>query len=673
MSELILFIISTLAVFVALMLFPKNVAKQNGATWTIVAVLTIICSWVFFGGIVNLIGVKLNLYSLSAINISLTVAAAVGIAINKKTQKYYVKCADVVMLMGMLVLAVAVGMLRFDVRLDIFAYGADDSVRHFANARDLALTGVISSGKYAMNLIDMVFIRCLAPLLPEIQWYRAFLVADIFLWFMMGAMFWTLIRRFTESRYARILGYGFTFMYMLGYPLLNMMFGFEYLGAGILFITYLLWVIQKMDYREIPEWMSIAFFTLANAAICVSYTQFAPVILLGELVYLVIFFGRKKKLMSVSAMVTLLIGFGAPGALCISYIAPRYWAGLMPVIGLFICAILLITVIIFVALKIRANKLKTTVSNEWKSCLSYMSKNKVARIALIVVVLSVLAVVLYRYVFVGMIVKYATKEGGMALDGSIYREPYANFLILAFPMLMYVADAVKKRKNDAALWMTAGAVIFSAWLLYCVFQGSIGSYYFYKMHFLFWLFLFYCAFRQSVALTGEARRMMTIYLSGVMVLFAVLLTGGENKLIKGHEHLWKDNISSRLFGVYTENMRMLNEGGNVDRDMQTIYSKVAEIVEIRGGVFIPYFGEELRHLTEYYYNLTGQDPKQHPDHLNDKYYPSYDLWSDLQEMGVIYIFVQKDCKSMPKKYLKEFEDMQLIFENDYGKILKLNY
>ena len=56
MSELILFIISTLAVFVALMLFPKNVAKQNGATWTIVAVLTIICSWVFFGGIVNLIG-----------------------------------------------------------------------------------------------------------------------------------------------------------------------------------------------------------------------------------------------------------------------------------------------------------------------------------------------------------------------------------------------------------------------------------------------------------------------------------------------------------------------------------------------------------------------------------------------------------------------------------------
>ncbi len=664
MSELILFIISTIIACVTLMLFPKNVAKQNGITWLVATGLTLICSWVFFGGIVNLLGVRLNLYTISVINITIAAVTTVGISIKKKTQKYYIDFNDVAIMFVMLVIAVAIGLVRFNIRMDIFAYGSDDSVRHFNYARNLANTGMIDNGKYVMHLVDMVFIRCFSPFLSELQWHRAFMLADIFLFFIQGAMFWTWIRRFINGKYSLILGYGFTIMYMLGYPLMNMLYGFEYLGAGVLVINYLLWIIQKMDYDEITEWMSVPLITIANAAVCLSYTQFAPVVLLGELVYLLLYFKAKKQLLSARALTTLGIGFGAPGALCISYIAPRYWAQIVPIMGIGIGAILLIATVVFIIIKIRFLQLKINMSDVWKNFQKYMNEHTKLRIILTCIIIFVLVVVAYRYVFLGMIVRYTTQEGGMALDGSIYREPYANFVVLALPMLMYVTGAIKKRKNDAVLWMMAGTVVFAAWLGYCVIKGSIGSYYFYKMHFLFWLFLFGCAFRQLVWLTGKARRIVIIYLSGAMLLFAVVIaSAGKTQ---------GNSIFARVFDVYSENVRMLETGGNVDRDMQSIYSKAAEIVEIK-DVFIPYFGEELRHLREYYYYLSGQNPQDHPFHLNDKYYPSYDIWKDLTEMGVRYIFVQNNCKAMPEKYLEEFEDMRVVYENEYGKILALDY
>lgn len=671
MAEFLIFIVSALILCVLLMMVPKNVARQNGTVWLIITVITMICCWVFFAGIMNFMGIRINLYALSGINAVVSILAAVYVIRKKKTQKYYIDWKDILILCILALITLLTGKIRYGMHLDVFAYASDDSSRHFAYARNLVETGRITQAKYVMYLIDMVFIKCMDPFIGFFNWHRAFMIADMFLWFMMGAMFWAWIRRFIEGKYSLIAGYGFTFVYFLGYPLLNLLYGFEYLGAGILMINFLLWIIQKMDFDELLDWMSIGLLMLANTSVCLSYTQFAPAVFVGEAIYFILFFKKRKKLVSLEALAVLILGMAVPGALCISYVASRYWEKFLPVILLAAVGIVLLVLVILAVLCFQAGHEKKKLSRVWRQDIEMLARRKWLKIVLGSIVTVVVIIVAYRYVFQGMIVQFATKDQGMVLDGSIYREPYSNFLILMFPMILYIVDCIKKKQNDAVLWMSLCTVVFSGWILYCVLQGSIGSYYFYKMHFLFWLFLFCCAFRKTVCAKGEERRVITIYLLSAMALFLVFLTGREQSLIEHDDWLWEDNVSGKLFGVYQQNMEMLEGGGNVNHDMQTIYNKVAEIVE-REDTFVPYFGEELRYLKEYYYHLTNQDPDRHPEELNSDDYPSYDIRKDLEDLGIKYIFVQKNYNGPYEEYQSEFNVMWTEFENDYGWILKLD-
>lgn len=671
MAEVIIFVITTLILGAFIMLIPKNVARQNAVVWLVATCLTVICSWVLFAGVINLMKIKVNLNSLSVMNISLSIFSAMYIAKKKKIQKYFVDWKDILALTVLAILAVMMGFRRYGMGLDVFAYAADDSARHFNYTRELAKTGCITRERYVMCLIDMVFIKCLDPFIGFLNWYRAFLLGDIFLWFMMGAMFWTGIRRFVTGKYSLFMGYGFTLMYFFGYPLMNMLYGFEYLGAGVLMINFLLWIIQKIDFHELPEWLCVFLLMIANTAVCLSYTQFAPVAFAGEILYFVLYFKKKKRFFSVYALATLLLGFAVPGVLCVSYVAPRYLEKILPIVLLAIAVLAVLVVAVVFILWFQARNAKKKISEVWKLSVEKLGNKKwLCRLFLCIGVI-VAVYVGYRYVFQGIIVQFTTKDMEMLLEGSIYREPYANFLILLFPMILYVVDCIKKKQNDVILWMSACTVIFSGWLIYCILQGSIGSYYFYKMHFLFWLFLFVCAFKKVVSAEGEVRKILTTYLISVMALFFIFLTGGEQSLIERNNWLWEDNVSGKLFGVYGQNMEMIESGGNVNLEMQTIYNVVAEIVA-REDTFIPYFGEELRYLREYYYHLTNQDPYMHPDDLNSKDYPSFDIREDLEERNILYLFVEKDYNGPYEEYKLAFDVMWEEFENDYGWILKLD-
>lgn len=671
MFELILFVISTLLVCVLLMLVPKNEEELNGVTWLTATVTLLICIWVFLSGIMNQMGVKINLISLSAMNGLVSVPALLFIRKRKKCQKYFVKYQDILMILVFLILTVLIGLKRYGVQLDVFAYGSDDSVRHFAASKELISTGNITRSRYTMYLIDLIFIKCLDPFIGEANWYRAYLMADMFLLFMMGAMFWAWIRKFIKSKYSMYMGYGFSLMYFLGYPLTNLLYGFEYLGAGILMINFLLWVIQRMDFEEISSWMYIVLLMLANTGVCLSYTQFAPAVLVGELIYLILYNKKRKKLFSINSLMMAVCGFIIPGCLCINYVAARYWEKLMPVILAFIVVMVILLILSGIGIFVQAKIIRKRFLTALKENINYIRKNKLIQVIAGILCIITAIWAAYKYIFIGMIVQFASKEQGMVLDGSIYREPYANFLVLLFPLMLYIVDCIRKRRNDASLWMFAGILIFSVWLIYSIINGSIGSYYFYKMHFLVWLILFGCSFRQITMIKGETRTFIKVYFMTAMILLCISLTGMEEGLTSYSDWLWPDNAAKKMFGVYNHNLEMLESGGNVDSDMQAMYNVVREIVK-REDTFVPYFGEELRYLKEYYYYLTEQDPLDHPENLNEKDYPSFNIREDLEKLGITYIFVEKEYNGPYDDYKQEFDVMWTEYENDYGWILKLD-
>lgn len=663
----ILFLISACAFWFLLMLMPKNKERLNAVVWLNITLIGMIFLWIFYAGIISLFDIKVNISGLAVCNTAGLVLVCAYCIWKRKTQKYYVCLTDIFVFLGVAASAIVFGMLRFGRYIDLFAYASDDSVRHYAWARELALTGRITQAKYGLHLFDMVLMQMLEPLTGQDAWYRIYMLADMLLLMLLSICFWVLIRRYARGRFQIICAIIFTAFYMCGYPLLNMLYGFEYLGLGVLCTNYILLVVRLNDYEEIPVWMRNALLCVGVTALAVSYTQFVPAVMAGLLVYYFIYYRRRWSVFSLKALATLIWGFAVPGVLCVCHVAPRFMDRLVPLMLIAVAAVILLILLWFIASFIIAcmthRKLKVCIEDN----IGFVKNNRVIRTIAAFLITAVFLYIGYRYVFLGMIVRFTTDEGGMLLDGSIYREPYSNFIILLIPLLLHFIKCVKRRENDAALWILAGSLLFTGWLLWEVNSGRIGSYYFYKMHFMVWLLVFYTGYRCLAENAGKIRKFMTGYLAVAVVLFVSFIIMraaaiGTDTLIY--------QASDRLFSIYNENLDMYEAGGNVTVEKQQMYNEVRRLVDEQ-GVFVPYFGRELRYLREYYYYLSNQNPDDHPEELNSKDYPSYNIRKELYESGIKYLFLEKGPLGTYDEYWEDFKYFPIRYENDYGYLLKV--
>lgn len=669
MTEMILFVVTTIISYVVLFLIPRSNSKENGVTSLIINLMLQIGIWVFVTGILNLCHIKINLYTIAVINIVVFLAAFIYMYINKwKIQSYYVQVLDLVVLLILAATAVTIGLYRFENDLSVFAYESDDSVRHFSYVKGLMNTGNFTNGRYVMHLISMIFIKCALPFIGEMFSYKAFAAADIFLFFMLGAMFWTWIRPMMSGKYEKASGVGFTLMYFWGYPLNNMLFGFEYLGAGILAVNFLLWILWENDAREMSKWQLVVLLMLANTMIFLSYTQFAPAVLIGELIYFLIKFGGVKKIFTWLFWSIIVVAMGVPGLLCMAYVAPQYFAKVIPLVLSAGMVILMLCGVTVLVLQVQAKKNHSTIKKMFRRKLEWFAAHKKLLWAVFGIIIFVVMIIAYKVIYQGLIVGFAANQI-MTTDGNIYREPYANFLILMFPVILYILDSIKKKRNDAVLWMLLGTMLFSMWLLISVLTGRVTTYYFYKMHYLIWLLLYGTAFRWLVSTKADTRHMMTVYLGAVSVFFLIAMSGLEKKLEDVNEWLWTDGVSPKVFGIYNNNLELLKKGGNVDEEIQTILNVVYGLVD-EENTFVPYFGEDARYRKQYYYYLTGQDPNAHPFWLNNPDAPAEDILSELKKLNVEYIFVTNEYEE-DGIYFEIFEELDVMFETDYGRIIAL--
>lgn len=637
------FIVTSIVALVGIMLFPRKEDKDNGVTQTAASIMILITYWVFAAGLINMLKLPVNILNLSWSNLLIALLACLYIGKKKKVQKYFFSWKDAAVLAGIMILAVAIGVVRYGVYFDVFAYSQDDSVRHFYYACGLVNTGNLPGGRYTLYLLNMIFIQVLDPVIGLENWHRAFLISEMFLFLEIGVTFWILIRTCIRDKYSWVMGIIMEILFLLGYPLMNMLCGFEYLGSGILVCIWLLWLLYQMENGELSGWLSVVLLMFANLAVCNSYTLFAPAMLLGEFIYLIVLQIQRKKFYSWQSLFLFLFGFMVPGYICIWFIASGYMNILLP---------LLLVLVAVMGVLLWLNHLKILRKHNW------------IRIILWVIGITAVGYVGFQYILMGIVVNY------MRTDGSIYREPYGNFVIWLFPIVLYIIRSIRNKHLDAGLSMIFCVLIFGAWMLYSISIGEMGTYYFYKLHFLMWVLVYWCAFREIVSTTGVERRYLTTYLAIGFAGFCISLTGFEKNMQAAGDYMWPSNVSESLFGVYQQNMESLQNGGNVTREMQAMYNAVREVVDTQ-DTLVPYFGVELRYLREYYYYLTNQNPDDHPEYLNDADYPSYNIREDLEKLGCKYIFVEKGYGGTYDEYKEVFDLFPVRYENDYGWLLKV--
>lgn len=184
---------------------------------------------------------------------------------------------DFLGLLAIVVVAAACGFMQFGFSLNL-NFSSTDPATHFANTLTVLDSGRVE-GMYFTYYISSLVIEVLQPFTGFYGTYKAFIVAEIGYYTLNTCVFYSLLR---VAGSKHVPSFCVSVLYMLGYPLNNMVFGFSYLGAGVtLFLTFtFMWVAFWRPGSYIKLFIA-SLIVILGGIVC--YSLFVPVIALSLL------------------------------------------------------------------------------------------------------------------------------------------------------------------------------------------------------------------------------------------------------------------------------------------------------------------------------------------------------------------------------------------------------
>lgn len=313
-----LFYVLTTAVFLTGVYFVKKSDKQYiAAVWIPVACMVLCSMQGLFAAIFSLVNIPVNLYTLGLINGLAGVPLWMQIRKTKEIQKYEYKWIDLVALavFG----ALFVGFVLKTCSLEFAPhYLAADGAAHLKMAlRVMVKQEVIDM--YFSALHHGIFIEIFAPFVSSAVYYKLFVLSDMLHLLFAWCMFYAVVRRHAKDIYLQIAAIIATAIYGCGYPMNSTLFGFTYLGMGVIIISYLLIVTDLFVENEIDRKYAIIMMCLGCFAIFESYVLFMPVVFFSILFAMFIKQYKEKKLISWDTIKTGLQIFLLPTVLGLVY------------------------------------------------------------------------------------------------------------------------------------------------------------------------------------------------------------------------------------------------------------------------------------------------------------------------------------------------------------------
>jgi hypothetical protein len=297
---------------------PKNRKKCSIAEWSIVSLMMVFCLHTLAGVLIyNILHLPVNLLSMGIFNF-LAGAAIWGsiLFVYRRKQKYYTDPAGLIVIGILFFCSVCVGMMRFDVSFHTFRYGTSDSAVHFHRVLSIVNSECLYDSRFYLYLIDALVIKVLSPVVERVNYYRIFIACDVFMWFLSGAMFFALIRKYLTNWKIFAWGTAFVLLYFFGYPLNNLIYGFNYLGACVTLAAFVLYATRSFGDGNMQHWICVCCICVGNLAAALCYTQFMPVVFAGSVLYVVallIIRAKKINYKAIAVMITACILFGAYG------------------------------------------------------------------------------------------------------------------------------------------------------------------------------------------------------------------------------------------------------------------------------------------------------------------------------------------------------------------------
>lgn len=302
----IIYIITVLWLFIVTMLIKKSEEKQNILFRGVLNIILFTIYNILIGLIFLIVKIPYSLLQLTIVNTIVSAIISVILFKKKEIQKYFIRIKDIIFMIILLILIVGFAITHYGTPFSI-KYETTDPAIHFMWAKEFYNNKTLNWGSNmpAAFLNTGLLFEVFENIVPEQNFYYIYIVFDLIILYLIGAIFYLGITNKTESIVKSIIAMIFSILFTCAYPLNSTIFGFAYLSVGILYMTTLIVTAINIKKDEIKfSYMCIEMF-LILFGIFFSYYFFVPVIYAAFGLYMLFDMIKNKKTKNILSIFTI--------------------------------------------------------------------------------------------------------------------------------------------------------------------------------------------------------------------------------------------------------------------------------------------------------------------------------------------------------------------------------
>ena len=299
----IMYIITYIFFIYSFLRIKKSNKKLNILLWLVLSIVTYMGFNSLTIYLLHLINIRATLLIRSIINIVLSIIMIIK---TKNKQEYCFDKFDFGALILLLYVTLIIFIIRFGFKFDL-NFEITDASFHYAFAKKFAnmntildnievfFCGTLSSSKYLSYTNAGTFLELLRPITGNIDMYKSFIIFEMISFYLSTILLYFIVRKDNMSAKKILLCVLFTIMYALGYPLLNLLYGFHYWGVVLVVMSTIIVAIQELDKNNMYNSKIMIFLlSILSYSVLIAYYPYVPVVYLSLGLYFIYLWKWKK-------------------------------------------------------------------------------------------------------------------------------------------------------------------------------------------------------------------------------------------------------------------------------------------------------------------------------------------------------------------------------------------
>ena len=303
---------------IGILIYKKTSKSENFLAWLIISIILMMCYHSMVSCLLMIINMKFDILVYGIMDFLLGALTIIKSWRIKKYQNYKIKLNYIIVFFVIVIVGSYLAYKEFSINLNI-AYIMSDPAVHFRNAMDMINNGTVSSMCFA-STNNALFISMFIPVVENtVNLYRAFILSDIVMLMLSGGVIYILIERYMNKRVVMFIGLLLVGLYMGGYPLNNMLFGFNYLGMCVSLICVLIYFLERFYNLEITDKLAFPILSMFFLSVSLCYSLFSPAVWIIGAFIIAKRIKRDGKLLSLNTVIVFLTIFLIPTILTIKF------------------------------------------------------------------------------------------------------------------------------------------------------------------------------------------------------------------------------------------------------------------------------------------------------------------------------------------------------------------